>query len=186
MSSRACTLAADAIVVFVTWWNTYKSYKIQQEAEIGPSLARVMLWNGSLYFIVLAGLSIVHIALTALEIDAIFIDDSYANPFIYPISSILVCHFLLNLRQVDVDPASESHSQSMSADDLRFAAVSAGTLPRFIASLGEPVHVYEPESVDAIYDASDEGALDDLVRTQAGDCVADQGDRLGSITEETG
>ncbi|TBU54104.1 hypothetical protein BD310DRAFT_791977, partial [Dichomitus squalens] len=39
MSSRACTLAADAIVVFVTWWNTYKSYKIQQEAEIGSSLA---------------------------------------------------------------------------------------------------------------------------------------------------
>ena len=43
---RGCAITADAIVIVTTWWYTYASYKAQRHANLGPSLAQVMLYNG--------------------------------------------------------------------------------------------------------------------------------------------
>ena len=60
------------------------------------------------------------------------------------ISSILTSRFILNLRQVDLSGAP---STALSGGDVQFAAQgSRTTLPRFMASFGEPLHTAPAES----------------------------------------
>ena len=40
-------MAGDLLVLFVTWNKTYAPYKDQKEIWKGPSIARVMLYNGA-------------------------------------------------------------------------------------------------------------------------------------------
>ena len=61
-----------------------------------------------------------------------------ANHTFLSISSILTCRFILNLRQVD---HSRMPSTISLGEDVQFAAQGSRiTLPRFIASFGEPLH----------------------------------------------
>ncbi|PIL32867.1 hypothetical protein GSI_04985 [Ganoderma sinense ZZ0214-1] len=109
-------------------------------------------------FSILALLNVLQIILTAVSLDAIDAKESYVTIFIDPISSILTCRFILNLRQV-------SHSRMPSTmmslgGDVHFAAQgSRSTLPRFVAPFGEPLHtdLVESEEGDEV-DEVDEGS----------------------------
>ncbi|TBU40306.1 hypothetical protein BD309DRAFT_355694 [Dichomitus squalens] len=55
-------------------------------------------------------------------------------------TSILVCHFILNLRRVERSHMHQSEPGTLS-DGLQFAMQSGTTLPHFVASFAQPVHV---------------------------------------------
>ena len=47
LAGRICAVVGDLLVLFVTWFQTYASYRGQQGALEGPSLTRAMLYNGA-------------------------------------------------------------------------------------------------------------------------------------------
>ena len=50
-AGRICTIVGDLLVLFVTWHKTYAPYRSQKGVLKGPSITRVMLYNGTcLYF----------------------------------------------------------------------------------------------------------------------------------------
>ena len=55
-------------------------------------------------------------------------------------TSILVCHFILNLRRVEQSHFRQSESGTLS-EGLQFALQTGRTLPHLVASFAQPVHV---------------------------------------------
>ena len=47
LGARIFGIAGDLIVLFITWHNTYTSYKAQRGVLKAPSLVQVMLYNGA-------------------------------------------------------------------------------------------------------------------------------------------
>ena len=46
--ARTCSIVADVLVVGVTWWNAYNTARLSN-VDIGPTLGRVMLYDGELH-----------------------------------------------------------------------------------------------------------------------------------------
>ncbi|KAM5545128.1 hypothetical protein V8D89_001239, partial [Ganoderma adspersum] len=106
-------------------------------------------------------LNMLQITLTAVSLDMIGNKSSYVTIFIDPISSILTCRFILNLRQVDHTRMPSTMSLGR---DVQFAAQGSGiTLPRFVASFGEPLHTAssrsESEESNEVEDAGEDSVI---------------------------
>ncbi|KAI1791574.1 hypothetical protein LXA43DRAFT_1010837 [Ganoderma leucocontextum] len=103
IASRVSTILADTILMAITWkllpkgtW--FVDYNARRETAKMKGLASIMLCNGITYFIVLSILNILHVIFTELSIasDGISSDISV---FTFPLSSVLVSHFLLDLQE---------------------------------------------------------------------------------------
>ncbi|KAI1795292.1 hypothetical protein LXA43DRAFT_37343 [Ganoderma leucocontextum] len=134
--SRGALTLADLIVVGVTWWATYQSRKLVADGIRGRSFTQIMFYNGNMYFVPIACLNMLHITLTALSINVSSGSESYVIDFIDPISSLLVCHFLLALQEVKQQPI----DGSLSSVKLSLPYFDPSSLPPFIAPLGGLVH----------------------------------------------
>ncbi|KAI1784398.1 hypothetical protein LXA43DRAFT_1123642, partial [Ganoderma leucocontextum] len=178
-------LAAELLVVSITWWYSYQSYRIRKGINLGKTISSLLIYNGSLYFLYflrpctsfrssparyryVLPLQITHITMnhhTLLQVA-----DTASNAVVFlkifynPITSILICRFMLSLRQFDSSPASVTYHDSemgsrvrehtASRDILHFAAQPSDSLPAFIASFAGPVHVgsamseTDPDAID--------------------------------------
>ncbi|KAH9947315.1 hypothetical protein B0H21DRAFT_348005 [Amylocystis lapponica] len=159
--TRACLIASDAIVLLVTWANTYKIKKHADRIDVKAPLVTLLLRDGTLYFLLLLLLNILHMALYLANI---FVDMIY---FIGPISSVIMSRFLLNLRQVYLtDNIDETRTSTRSnVSDMRFAA-------SFVGNLGAPLsygesRTFRPETTrsacfsnDGIVSPADSGGFD--------------------------
>ncbi|RPD58155.1 hypothetical protein L226DRAFT_573231 [Lentinus tigrinus ALCF2SS1-7] len=67
-ASRICAILADLIVAAATWMHAYKA-RHAHKLSSGPTLGQVMLYDGSMYFIVLASLNIIRIVFSSLAVD---------------------------------------------------------------------------------------------------------------------
>ncbi|KAM5543368.1 hypothetical protein V8D89_002953 [Ganoderma adspersum] len=138
-------------------------------AEVLPSpfnCSSSVTLSSRFIFGVLASLNVLQIILTAVSVDDITGKESYVAFFIDPISSILTCRFILNLRQVDHSRMSSTMS---TGEDVQFAAQgSKSTLPRFIATFGEPLHTVSARSEegDEVEEVDDSGSPDGSSRMQ--------------------
>ncbi|RPD58147.1 hypothetical protein L227DRAFT_565038 [Lentinus tigrinus ALCF2SS1-6] len=124
---------ADLLVGVVTWLTTYEAYKTEPRKAFGISLASVMLYDGSLYVITMMLLNIVHMALTA----ASGIGASYAGLFTDPITSILISHFILDLRRAQ-RCRNGSQPVSLSFGGSHVGGGSRGSLHGFAAPFAGP------------------------------------------------
>ncbi|KAM5543373.1 hypothetical protein V8D89_002958 [Ganoderma adspersum] len=130
--SRITISAAEAIVIVVTWRN--RIHGLEGHHPRGETLGSILLRDGA----ILVLLNVLQIILTGVSVNEVTGNESYITIFLDPISSILTCRFILNLRQVD---HSRMPSTISLGGDVHFAAQGArSTLPRFIASFGEPLH----------------------------------------------
>ncbi|KAM5536087.1 hypothetical protein V8D89_010186 [Ganoderma adspersum] len=57
VASKICSIIGDLVVLFTTWLKTYTTYRAQGGVMKGTSLVKVMLYNGSVYFIVLTSMN---------------------------------------------------------------------------------------------------------------------------------
>ncbi|KAI0759527.1 hypothetical protein BD413DRAFT_272611 [Trametes elegans] len=94
---------ADGIVVIVTWTATYRTRSEGAPALLGRKtlLSDVLLRNGSIYFVVLTVLNILHLAFSLGSIafaDARMLPSSVVGWFTGPLTSILLSAFLADLR----------------------------------------------------------------------------------------
>ncbi|EJF57155.1 hypothetical protein DICSQDRAFT_174213 [Dichomitus squalens LYAD-421 SS1] len=136
-------IVADSIVLGTTWWYTYQSYRAQRGIHIRSSLTSAMLYNGSIYFLVLASLNALDLALVTLGLaqnSFLFRNVSYVGLFADVLTAILISRFILNLRQVNYDAAHPSDA-SVSLGVLFTQSRPGPSLPRSLLSFAEPVHV---------------------------------------------
>ncbi|KAI1786647.1 hypothetical protein LXA43DRAFT_1099039 [Ganoderma leucocontextum] len=178
---------AELLVVAVTWWYSYRSYRIQRSVQLGRTISSFLVYNGSIYFLFLATLYILDIIFHSASVpDNVLNADSFLELFFDPITSILTCRFILSLRQFDSNIASATCSgrgsrgcEHAASTVLEFAAQPSESLPAFIASFAHPVHVdsaghsealseVDCES-DAVVDDGPEGREMDVVTAPARD-----------------
>ncbi|OCH88712.1 hypothetical protein OBBRIDRAFT_67040 [Obba rivulosa] len=94
IATGICSIAADAIVLFVIWstMRSVRSGATNRDVTTSPLIV-MLLRNGTVYFILLLSFNILNIVgITCYT----FVN---AAVFITPISSILISHFLLSLRR---------------------------------------------------------------------------------------
>ncbi|KAM5545119.1 hypothetical protein V8D89_001230 [Ganoderma adspersum] len=148
--TRASQLAAELLVIIITWWYTYQSYRLRKHGIKGAkTISSLLVYNGTIYFLFLATLYVLDIIFnTATVPDKVLDADSLLDLFYDPITSILVCHFILSLRRFDTSAAATTYNEARlqsrehthSRSVLQFAAQPSDTLPSFIASFAQPVH----------------------------------------------
>ncbi|KAH8100995.1 hypothetical protein BXZ70DRAFT_1007920 [Cristinia sonorae] len=135
--TRAVAITGDMLVLVLTWINTY-DWTLSEEVRRIQKYSILMLVNGSLYFIALLALNIVALILDVYE------DGSFSTQFtimnaVYDFTlcprsllslssdfssftNILVCHFILDLRDLTEKGMNESVS-SQEISRIHFRAV---------------------------------------------------------------
>ncbi|KAI0326280.1 hypothetical protein GY45DRAFT_126648 [Cubamyces sp. BRFM 1775] len=103
-----------------------------------PSLVRAMVIHGTMYFVTLLILNVLHLACTlASELIAAEQEASLVELFTDPLTIIITCRFLLALQSANMELTGE---QTNECDSLRFASLVLGSMGGVVdAGLGEGV-----------------------------------------------
>ncbi|TBU38675.1 hypothetical protein BD309DRAFT_1022685 [Dichomitus squalens] len=90
---------ADCIAIWATWYTLSRRH-----ANIPKSsISRLLLVDGTVYFLILLVLNSLHLAFTILSLDVDFLlSSSNATNFTYPLSAVLISRFLLHLQSVNL------------------------------------------------------------------------------------
>jgi len=97
IATRTCAIGSDLVVLIVTWYHTYgviRSYS-KETHSAKPTLAKLLLKDGTLYFLALFLVNVADILDFLLANGALF----NLSTFILPMSSILTSRFLLHVRK---------------------------------------------------------------------------------------
>ncbi|OCH94187.1 hypothetical protein OBBRIDRAFT_180490 [Obba rivulosa] len=94
ISTAICTIVGDVLVLLTTWSKTYATVRDAWRNNIRSPLATALLKDGTLHFIFLLLLKILNIAGIWTDVFAYLGTD-----LLPPLTSIIISHFLLNLRQ---------------------------------------------------------------------------------------
>ncbi|KAI9061842.1 hypothetical protein FKP32DRAFT_897234 [Trametes sanguinea] len=138
-SARIPVIVSDLLVAVITWVKTFKDYQLSSKVTTRPTLHSVMLGHGILYFVLLLCLNLLQVVFHKLSLDPIIPGtesqiSSYITLFLDPLTSILISHFILNLRAAN-DPSSTSINSSFVDGELQFAQRQ-----ELVNSLDGPVH----------------------------------------------
>ncbi|RPD56902.1 hypothetical protein L226DRAFT_615314 [Lentinus tigrinus ALCF2SS1-7] len=129
--SRVPLIVADILLIFITWTKVGSRDTLRGIRESKRlSLSDILLRDGTLYFVVLLILNVLHLAFS-LSAVAGNGQESFLTAFTTPITAILISRFLLDLREANravmkLDPDDPLHSSKDPYDDT----------PSFISSLG--------------------------------------------------
>ncbi|EMD42204.1 hypothetical protein CERSUDRAFT_90811 [Gelatoporia subvermispora B] len=122
-------MVADILILFATWRNTYTLRRRSAQHGVKTPLATLLFRDGTLHFTVLLIFNILQIVGDTTDSFA------YASDFFIPVSSVIITHFLLNLRQVANEPHDELAKTQLSSmhmgeeQTIRFAS--------FVGNMGE-------------------------------------------------
>ncbi|EMD37038.1 hypothetical protein CERSUDRAFT_124023 [Gelatoporia subvermispora B] len=109
VTSEACAIAADVLLLVVTWYKTYALKREASRNNVEVPLASMLLRDGTVYFLIVG-------------FDTGVFEFAISN-FGTPLSAIIISHFLLNLRQVadwvvESSETAEEKSGSGNSDSL--------------------------------------------------------------------
>ncbi|OCH84763.1 hypothetical protein OBBRIDRAFT_839460 [Obba rivulosa] len=157
--TRLCVIAADAIVLVVTWCQTYTMKRRSDQYGVTAPLVKLLFRDGTTYFFVLLSLNILNFVG---QLTNVF---SIAAVFLTPISSIIMTHFLLDLRQVAHEPQAtpDVTVRSPQTHDLEHKTSRRSSLrfTAFVSNMGESFdHGADPNDPDMVWTDifDDEGA----------------------------
>ncbi|RPD73251.1 hypothetical protein L226DRAFT_572333 [Lentinus tigrinus ALCF2SS1-7] len=142
--SRIPLIIADILLIGITWTKLSSREALQglrQSKRL--SLSDVLFRDGTVYFVVLFVMNVLHLVLSATALAATDDGGSYVTIFTGPITAILISRFLLQLQEanrivVRVNPDDPLHSLRDPYD----------STPDFIASLGAFINPDLPPSWD--------------------------------------
>ncbi|OSC96671.1 hypothetical protein PYCCODRAFT_1481818 [Trametes coccinea BRFM310] len=142
--SRSCNIASDFLVILVTWRSAAKGQWLHAVNGHRPSLMRVMMLNGTIYFLALLIVNSLHLILTLLSIDAGVDPASSVTLFSDPLTAILICRFLLDLHAANARAAWEDSDDTRLAGvnlsqvgSIRFASLAAHSMAGAVATESE-------------------------------------------------
>ncbi|KAI0825861.1 hypothetical protein BC629DRAFT_31621 [Irpex lacteus] len=115
LATRISVIIGDVLVLAVTWTKTAHAYREARRLNIRAPLATMLFRDGTIYFLILLVLNILQmIGENAPAILPII----FINPFSVTVPPMIVCHFILNLRQFE--PAGSSWASADQSHSLRF------------------------------------------------------------------
>ncbi|KAM5543652.1 hypothetical protein V8D89_002903 [Ganoderma adspersum] len=151
---RMSQFMQELLVVGLTWWYSYQSYRISKGISLGKTVSSLLLYNAHHQnHRFLAPLYLFDVISNTASVCHLNIADFHHNfiPLFSSITSIIVCRFMLSLRQFDASIAyatrsgigSDSPVREHTAGSivLQFAAQPADSLPPFLSSFAHPIHV---------------------------------------------
>ncbi|KAI0640687.1 hypothetical protein C8Q79DRAFT_1014910 [Trametes meyenii] len=163
IASRSCLMAADLLVILMTWHATYGSQKLNREILGRPSFAETLLRDGTIYFVTLLILNALHLTFTLLPlINGSLSPVSYVPLFTEPITAVLVSRFLLNLQAVN-----------QRAVDVNSTMLHDGTIDfeRVVGSLGGSLLMSSKPSYVPTDDTSETAREHEACQNKASECM---------------
>ncbi|KAI0809228.1 hypothetical protein BC629DRAFT_1103434 [Irpex lacteus] len=116
VSTRVAVVLADVLVLLVTWSKTAHLYKEARRLDVKAPLATLLFRDGTLQFLILLILNIITpLAVSIPSLSGL----NFATPFLTTLQPLLICRFILSLRQVK--PAGSSWVTGSQSASLRFA-----------------------------------------------------------------
>ncbi|KAI0738647.1 hypothetical protein C8Q80DRAFT_1124768 [Daedaleopsis nitida] len=155
--SRACQIAADVLLIIITWRATHKSAAIKNIVRRSSlSFQEVLLRDGLVYFLVLFLLNSVHLICTMLALQPALQASSYVSVLMTPyvsspltapaarlqhsVIAVLVSRFLIDLQTADrntVNMFRTSHGSALAVDE----TIVFGRAPgRIVGSIGSSIY----------------------------------------------
>ncbi|TFY59207.1 hypothetical protein EVJ58_g5932 [Rhodofomes roseus] len=122
IATRVCSIVSDLLVIVVTWWRTYALKREADRLHMRASLATLLLRDGTIYFVAILVLNIVHIIFVLYNGNVV-----YVTIFLIPIPALLTSRFLLNLRRANEASSIDVHliTSASTADPPSFTLSSA-------------------------------------------------------------
>ncbi|KAI0694085.1 hypothetical protein C8T65DRAFT_744499 [Cerioporus squamosus] len=142
--TRVPMVAADLIVVAVTWSATYKATREARVLGKQPSITKILFRDGNAYFIILTLLNILHLIFSLISIGStnLSVHESILILWIPAFTTILVSRFMLNLQAVTHNRAHEQSLTSFGSVQFNHIVGSLG------ASLPAPGEGYQDDAHD--------------------------------------
>ncbi|KAI0086727.1 hypothetical protein BDY19DRAFT_995482 [Irpex rosettiformis] len=125
LGTRISVIIGDVLVLLVTWSKSAKLYHEARQLRVKAPLATLLFRDGTFYFIVLLILNMLQVIKA--NIPSLF-TMRVSQPFFENLLPLIVCRFILNLRQVK--PAGSSWISGTQSGSLRFVG-NAGESLRF-------------------------------------------------------
>jgi len=153
ISTRLCVIAADLLLLLVTWSKTYTMKKDADRNGIKVPLVRMLLRDRTLYFLTFMALNVLNIAGDITN--SLF---GLLQSLILSLQSIFISYFLLNLRRIaqgseDASEISSSWPANSQHSTIKFAA--------FVNNMGEQLtHGSDPPDREVAWSAPDEEDVD--------------------------
>ncbi|KAM5542381.1 hypothetical protein V8D89_003840 [Ganoderma adspersum] len=164
------------LVVVITWRHTYQSThrlsKFGIEVGISQTISSILIYNGSIYLLFLLALYIIDIIVSTNSLES-FAAGRLLVIFHDPLTSVILCHFMLSLREFD-SAVAESATYSMHGSPVEMQELIASTthpfagepggsrsLPAFVSSFAQPVHLDSDPSTSG-HAALDSKAIADM------------------------
>ncbi|KAI0365794.1 hypothetical protein BV20DRAFT_1056178 [Pilatotrama ljubarskyi] len=168
LATHTCAIAADLLVLVLTWIKTYEVKKLAAVLRTDASFSYLLLRDGTLYFGTMLILNAVD--LIVLRSDVIF------NPlpiFIDVFTCILISRFMLNLREV----AGRASGSGLSTSEVSSRISTVRFSPDIVGDLGAPLGHGEWVGTTLNVDA-----LSTVNSTHLGDDVKDTDPRVWEAT----
>ncbi|TBU22649.1 hypothetical protein BD311DRAFT_675584, partial [Dichomitus squalens] len=114
--SRLCLIAADCLAIGATWFTLGLHYPTRRGGVLKGSISSVLLMDGTIYFLILAVLNSLHLALTLLSINVDALQPvSVVTVFTTPLSAVLISRFLLHLQTASLRAVGSIPSSQISS-----------------------------------------------------------------------
>ncbi|EED78728.1 predicted protein [Postia placenta Mad-698-R] len=128
ITTRASVIVSDILVVAATWYYICRTSAVREHLARGvwaakPSITTVMFRNGTLYFIIISLLNVIDLVVNLISISSY----SYTvdiTDLITAMTSILVSHFLICIRE-----AAERSIQTFTSQSLSFIDSQGNSVP---------------------------------------------------------
>ncbi|KAJ3543694.1 hypothetical protein NM688_g5831 [Phlebia brevispora] len=103
--SRLGPICGDLLTIVITWIKTYRPVRQSLESGVRFPMAIILFRDGTIYFLVILILNLVILVIdviTHADLQPANITNyDLAMPLTYSLTPILICRFLLNLREMD-------------------------------------------------------------------------------------
>ncbi|TBU62401.1 hypothetical protein BD310DRAFT_810603, partial [Dichomitus squalens] len=152
--TRSCLIASDLAVLCVTWFRTYQTAKLSLRSLGKKTFASILLLDGTIYFLALLILSVLHMAFTlngVAKADATLLT-SVIVILEETLTAILTSRFLMDLQKAQRKLAGSSRSVSLG--EVIFQPQTSRNTSRFIGSLGAQLSIHE--------DGGEENEVEDM------------------------
>ncbi|EMD31154.1 hypothetical protein CERSUDRAFT_109551 [Gelatoporia subvermispora B] len=150
LTTRVSVIVADIIVLLVTWSKTWATVRIARKQKLMAPLMTMLFEDG----VGLLSLNVINIVGQTTNV---FV---YAAEFSTPMSSIIITHFLLNLRQLAFSSGDNSLRPSSVGDrgpNQVLSHTSSLRFGSFLGSMGESfVYVADDDDIDLAWDDDDD------------------------------
>ncbi|TBU54391.1 hypothetical protein BD310DRAFT_78729 [Dichomitus squalens] len=149
LASRLSLIGADLFVLCVTWYKTRETVRISRthmHRKTSITFAGCLLRDGTIYFLTLLTLSVLHVAftLTSVAEHGFYDTTSIIVQLEEPLTSVLTARFLIDLQKVKKRLGDPSLSMS-SISDLAAQPSLSRDINDFVTAFGGQIAFYEED-----------------------------------------